>query len=339
MDNGNGTTAYRAKLFAVLSTNSEYASSLLKMLELEGKDALAGMFILRSSPSGHGFLSTDLEGVPVEHVDRLRNLGIIKPFWTTGSMIAYAITNADIVKEVITAFLETIKEIAKVASDAEPPADMFGYIIGHDDIKELFQKSLASKKPFNILMIGPPACAKSIFLLEVSRLAGSIYTLGSSSSKAGLADYLITNTPKYLIVDELDKMSRDDFGVLLSATETGIVTETKYNKTRRAELKLWCYAAANDVFRIPSEVLSRFEVLYFQPYTEKEFNETGVGVLTQREGTNRELAEYITRKVWSELGEEKRDIREVVRLSHISHTKEELDRNISIIKKRQRTLP
>ena len=55
---------------------------------------------------------------------------------------------------------------------------------------------------------------------------------GANSTKAGMLDYLFTNIPRYLIVDEIDKMSPKDQTFLLNLMETGILTETKFGKTR-----------------------------------------------------------------------------------------------------------
>jgi len=44
------------------------------------------------------------------------------------------------------------------------PEEMFEDIIGHDDIKELLTAVLLAEKPVHVLLAGPPALAKSLFL-------------------------------------------------------------------------------------------------------------------------------------------------------------------------------
>jgi hypothetical protein len=46
-----------------------------------------------------------------------------------------------------------------------------------------------------------------------------------------VVDYIFDNKPKYLLLDKLDKLSRKDQTFLLNLMETGIVSETKCNKT------------------------------------------------------------------------------------------------------------
>ena len=68
--------------------------------------------------------------------------------------------------------------------------EMFEDIIGHDDIKELLTAVLFAEKPVHVLLAGPPALAKSLFLWDVERVCGeqAIWLVGSATSKAGLWD-------------------------------------------------------------------------------------------------------------------------------------------------------
>ncbi len=50
--------------------------------------------------------------------------------------------------------------------------EMFEDIIGHDDIKELLTAVLLAEKPVHVLLAGPPALAKSLFLWDVERVYG-----------------------------------------------------------------------------------------------------------------------------------------------------------------------
>jgi len=93
---------------------------------------------------------------------------------------------------------------------------IFDSIIGYNDVKELFRKSILSKKQTHILLIGPPASAKSLFLLECDKIKNSYYILGGTTSKAGMAGMLFDIRPNYLLVDELEKMKWSDYSVLLT---------------------------------------------------------------------------------------------------------------------------
>jgi len=48
-----------------------------------------------------------------------------------------------------------------------PEEKFFSDIVGYPDIKKLFMKSIVSKEPIHILLTGPPASSKTIFLLEM----------------------------------------------------------------------------------------------------------------------------------------------------------------------------
>ena len=68
--------------------------------------------------------------------------------------------------------------------------DLFDNIIGYDDIKKLFFLSFESQRPIHILLVGPPASAKTLFMLGCMKLERSYFTLGTHSTKSGMLDYL-----------------------------------------------------------------------------------------------------------------------------------------------------
>src|SRR5206468_290730 len=98
--------------------------------------------------------------------------------------------------------------------------------------------SLESDSVTHVLLVGPPASAKTMFLSSLMhRLKNSYFADGGSSTKAGMIDYVFANRPRYLLIDEIDKMAPKDQAFLLNLMETDIVSETKYGKTRSAQMK------------------------------------------------------------------------------------------------------
>jgi DNA replicative helicase MCM subunit Mcm2 (Cdc46/Mcm family) len=91
----------------------------------------------------------------------------------------------------------------------------------------------------DILLVGPSASAKTMFMKTLTKLQNSYFTDGGNSTKAGMIDYIFNNQPKYLLIDEIDKMSTKDQTFLLNLMETGIVSETKHGKTRTIQMKVW----------------------------------------------------------------------------------------------------
>jgi len=146
-----------------------------------------------------------------------------------------------------------------------------------------------------------------------------------------LADYLIECKPKYLLIDELDKLSLRDYAVLLSLCETGRVVEVLYGRRREAMLKTIVFAAANRRRDIPPEVLSRFEVLEFPEYTREEFIRVCVGVLQRREGVEEERAWRIAKAVCDRL--DSRDVREAIRIARLTDDREEVDEVVETLRR------
>jgi len=197
----------------------------------------------------------------------------------------------------------------------KPPSEaqidrLFDMIVGYEDIKELFKLSLTSDKQTHILMVGPPASAKTLFLLAIEKLGNAEFVIGGSTSKAGLFEQLFTTQPQYLLVDEIDKFDNSkDFAVLLSLMSDGRIKETKYNKTRELYLPTKVYASANRSNRIPAELKSRFFTkLHFKEYTNEEFITIGKRALEKLERCPKKLADYIVNK----MAPVSHDIRELI---------------------------
>src|SRR5918912_1819016 len=198
--------------------------------------------------------------------------------------------------------------------------ELFESIIGYSDIKKLFHMSLSSDKPVHILLVGPPASAKTLFMLECMRLERSYFTLGSHSTKSGMIDYLFDKRPRYLIVDEIEHMPMRDQTALLSLMETGILAETKFQKTRNTHLKTWVFASSNATERMLTPLLSRFVMLHFKQYSFSSFQEVCAHILG-REGIPPDVASAIAQTVWTKL--KSKDIRDCIKIGRLAKTKED----------------
>jgi DNA polymerase III delta prime subunit len=199
---------------------------------------------------------------------------------------------------------------------------LFENIIGYDDIKKIFKMSLNSDKPVHILLVGPPASAKTLFMLEFLNLERSYFTLGSHSTKAGMIDYLFEHRPRYLLVDEIEHMPYKDQTSLLSIMETGILTETKSQKTRSTQLKTWIFATCNNKDKLLSPLLSRFIIFHLKPYNHSKFIEVSNGILIQN-GIQFDIAQEISEVVWKKL--KSKDIRDCIKISRLAKTIEDVE--------------
>lgn len=199
---------------------------------------------------------------------------------------------------------------------------LFESIIGYDDLKKIFKMSLISDKPVHILLVGPPASAKTLFMLEFLKLERSYFTLGSHSTKAGMVDYLFDYRPRYLLVDEIEHMPYKDQTSLLSIMETGILTETKSQKTRSTQLKTWIFATCNNKEKLLSPLLSRFIIFHLKSYNRDKFIEVSNGILVKND-IPFDLSNEISNVVWNKL--KSRDIRDCIKISRLAKTIEDVE--------------
>jgi Holliday junction DNA helicase RuvB len=253
----------------------------------------------------------------------------------TNKSTHYKLRDWEAVKKAILDYKNTLISIEK--EEAKIPEDLFDIIIGHQDKKEIILRSLKSEQPVHCLLYGSIASAKTLMLEELARLPYSTgIILGSSLTKAGIYDVLFNEKPKYLIIDELDKIEdTDNLSALLSLMERGYISETKFRRRRSLKLKCWVFASANRIEKIPPELLSRFTLLKFRDYTPDEYKEVVKVVLNKREKLPEDLALYIAEKVLYELLS--RDVRDSIKVSRLlkSKSKNEVDKVIELLRRQK----
>jgi hypothetical protein len=85
----------------------------------------------------------------------------------------------------------------------------FNNIQGYDDVKDIVRRASDADDNYNLLFIGPPASAKTLFLLEIleSRKGKGVYFDGSNTTNR-ILDVLEEKRPKIICIDELDKMPK-----------------------------------------------------------------------------------------------------------------------------------
>jgi len=196
------------------------------------------------------------------------------------------------------------------------PDDIFEDIIGHDEVKELLMAALLAEKPVHVLLAGPPALAKSLFLWDIEQVCGeqAIWLLGSATSKAGLWDLVAEREPSVLLIDELDKMNAADTAALLSLMEGGRLMRAKKGRTLNITVPIEVIAATNQVAKLSPELKSRFAMRKLKPYDAVQYRIVVKGVLVRRENVNPELAEEIAQK----LEGKSQDVRDAVRVARLS---------------------
>jgi len=135
-----------------------------------------------------------------------------------------------------------------------------------------------------------------------------------------MIDYLFANSPRYLLVDEIDKMSPKDQAFLLNLMETGIVSETKYGKTRSAEIKTSVFATGNGIKKLSVPLLSRFFVVKLQPYTYEQFCGITEKLLSHQK-IDVQVASAIADAVWKK----SQDIRDCRKIGALAKSTEDVE--------------
>jgi len=204
-----------------------------------------------------------------------------------------------------------------VASNEPIPTDeLFEDIIGHDEVKELLTACLLAEKPVHVLLAGPPALAKSLFLWDIEQAAGerAIWLVGSATSKAGLWDVVAERKPQLILIDELDKMSAADTAALLSLMEGGRLVRVKRGRELNFSNQVKVVAASNRLNMLSPELRSRFAIRKLTAYSRSDYLTVVRGVLVRRENLDDELADEIARR----LDGLSQDVRDSVRVARLA---------------------
>ena len=196
------------------------------------------------------------------------------------------------------------------------PDDIFADIIGHGEVKELLKACLLADKPVHVLLAGPPALAKTLFLWDIEQLAGekAIWLVGSATSKAGLWDIVAERQPQFLLIDELDKMNAADTAALLSMMEGGRLVRAKKGRELNLSNPLRVVAASNRLSMLSPELKSRFAICKLSAYRRDEYLAVVKGVLERREKLSPEIAGEIA----GLLDGRSQDVRDAIRVARLT---------------------
>src|SRR5215467_6703611 len=187
----------------------------------------------------------------------------------------------------------------------------FENIQGYDDIKNIVRRALDSEDNYNLLFTGPPASAKTLFLLGILESRKGVYFDGSNTTNR-ILDVLKEERPKAICIDELDKMSRQFQNQLLNFLESGRVKVDQQRRSYDFEIKgAKVFATCNEINRLSKPLQSRFRRLHLPPYTKEQFLNIAVKVCPKlKEETSRIIGE----EVWKQGN---KDIRDVISLGKL----------------------
>lgn len=249
-------------------------------------------------------------------VSRMAKLGICRIKYKSNKHTQYLLTDRDKAIELVTASENHMSGalVPDRPSISQLPKDLFGNIVGYEDIKKLMSKAITADQPVHVLFVGPPASAKTMFQIAIEALPGAFFIDGANLTKAGLNELLFNHEIRYLEIDEIEEVAARDQAALISFMQTGRLSETKYGRTRTKHMNTWVIGSCNDTVRLSAKLLSRFLIVEFGEYTYEQFMEIVIRVLQRSRPSM--LPDTISRigdAVWHTL--RSRDIRDVIKIA------------------------
>lgn len=143
--------------------------------------------------------------------------------------------------------------------------------------RTVYQNITSEKKQINTLLIGPPATAKSLIAQTIREKCNDVvyYDGATGGSGAGLINVLRENekTAKFIIIDEIDKMKKNDQNVLLGLLGNGSVDKDLKSENIHLKMDVKIIMTANSNKKFGKAFLSRSDVCYIEEYTNEEFVE------------------------------------------------------------------
>jgi len=254
-------------------------------------------------------------GVDKKLLMELVKMGVLQISLKTNKHTFFKITDPEKLKILLSKF--------DVKIDKSRP--LFDSIVGYDEHKELLRRVVESDVATHILLLGPRATAKTLFLLELTKIPNSIYT-NCYITYAGLFDYLLSK-PNLLLIDQLDNVvDKNVFNLLINVCEYGIVAKITTNEKISFKTNTKVIATANTTKRIPKPLLSRFLILQFREYNDEEFINIAKNLLKNYE-LDEETKDYIIQKTIAT-----KDVRNVIKLANICKNKEDVEKFAKILK-------
>jgi hypothetical protein len=103
--------------------------------------------------------------------------------------------------------------------------------------------------------------------------------------------------------------------------ETGIISETKYGKTRVAQIKTSVFATSNNIKNLSAPLQSRFFIVELEPYTHEQFLDI---TITSENGRS---CKSLASAVWARI----QDMRDCIKIGSMAKTMEDVDFLINML--------
>lgn len=291
--------------------NPDYIDIMLQLIEYESNlEPSENDRVLDRYNEKHGtdfevkWRNTDTPFNPSK-LYQLETRGFLTRVFDSNSSTMYSIPNreevAQKIKEVDNQFNQGMRTVIHDFPSEEEikKKGIFDDVVGYEEVKFIMRRAMSSDDIVNILLIGPPGSAKTVFLMCINKLDDSVYVSGKPTTGPGFMDKMFNETPRYMAIDEIDQMDIADQEILSEYTETGMLVETKgNNKQRSMRTNTKTFAAANNERDILDNINNRFVDLHFEPYSYEEFVKVCEHILPRNEGQTRAEARKIAKAVW-----------------------------------------
>ncbi len=296
------------KLYRVLQDNPDWRDYLQQMIEYEDAHYRDEYYM--------GWQWQDVH-TPISVVNRMITLNILDLKSKSRQYSYYMLRSREDTRAAL--HMDDPSEAEKQPIDV---SGLFSLVIGHDNIKQLLRLIISGDRPVHGLISGPPGSAKTMMLSDIARLPGAEMYEGSTTTKSGLVSMLLTYRPSYLILDEIDKMGKDDMTPLLSLLESGMVTLLQHGRNERLSLSTRVFVGANDPTKLSAATYDRFVHFAIPPYTMEEYTKVGHGYLIKNEGCSPHFAGMVVKAVTARLLQSKqplqiRRLRDVARMARV----------------------
>jgi len=247
---------------------------------------------------------------------KLVKLGILEITYKSNKNTVYKVVDLNKLEQLIK------YKTTKINLDNDKP--LFDSIVGYDKHKELLLKCISSPNPIHVILLGPPATAKTLFLLELTKLNSSEYVT-AYITYSGLFDILLNET-KFLLIEQIDNIKDNNvYKLLLDICEYGYITKSTHMDYLKTKVDTKVFATANNLDRLPESLVSRFLIVKFPVYRPEEYRQIAFNIL-QNYTSDINLINYIIEKTIMY-----RDIRNAIKLAKICNSTEEVDKYLSII--------
>ena len=213
-------------------------------------------------------------------------------------------------------------EIPKSETIPEQSKEFFSKIYGLDSIKENIFRVLIAKEQVNVLLIGPPATSKTLFMMVIQERCNDVcYFDAANTSGAGLIEVLYNHQKmKILIIDEIDKLKKNDLNSLLGLLNNGKIDKSLKNMNYNFSMNCKIFATSNSNTKLSKPVRSRFQEYHLPEYSDDEFIEVVKFCLDEK--ITSITAEIISKIL---LAHERKDVRAAISVSNLLQRDDTMD--------------